>query len=146
MRAASAASTNFSRSSNSFASGRSPCSTWSNNPICIMHSAPYPFHTRRFGDQISGCWRQTDPSSHADAIGIGLQPRGVDAVDGKLFVAVLGIAGYTEGANDFAARIADQHAPAFGKDLIAARGNEIAHEDRPLLRPLANEFRAAAER
>src|SRR6516225_1522432 len=27
-----------------------------------------------------------------------------------------------------------------------ARGNEIAHEDRPLLRALANEFRAAAER
>jgi len=61
---------------------------------------------RRFGDQISACFRrQTDPS-HADAIRIGLQPCGVDAVDGKLFVTILGVAGHTDRANDFAAGIA----------------------------------------
>src|SRR5215472_11293058 len=53
------------------------------------------------------------------------------------------IAGHPDRANDFAVRIADQHAAAFGKDLLAARGNEIAHEDRSFPRALADEFRAA---
>src|SRR6516165_2188651 len=112
-----------------------------------MHSAPCPFHARRLSRQISArFWRQADPPTHANAIRIDLESRGADTVDGQLVVTVLGIAGHSDRANDFAVRIADQHAAAFGKDLLAARGNEIAHEDRSLLRALADEFRAAPER
>src|SRR5215475_7644841 len=49
-------------------------------------------------------------------------------------------------ADDLAFVVTDQHAAALREDLIAARGNEVSHEDRPLLRALANELRAAAER
>jgi hypothetical protein len=53
---------------------------------------------------------QTDPPTHARAIGVGLQSGSVDAVDGKLLVAVFGIAGHADRAYDFALRIADEHA------------------------------------
>src|SRR5215472_10826269 len=111
-----------------------------------MHYAPIHFMRAGWAATSARFWRRTGPPSHADAIRVDLEPRSADAMDGELFVAVLGITGHPDRANDFAARIADQHAAAFGKDLIAARGNEVAHEDRPLLRALANQFRAAAER
>src|SRR5262249_51291213 len=111
-----------------------------------MHYAPIHFMRAGWAATSARFWRRTGPPSHADAIRVDLEPRSVDAMDGELFVAVLGITGHPDRANDFAARIADQHAGAVGKDLIAARGNEVAHEDRPLLRALANQFRAAAER
>ena len=84
--------------------------------------------------------------AHAAAVFVGSQTGRVDAMNRQFLVAILGIAGYADRANDFATIVADQHAAAFGKDLLAARGNQITHEDRPFVRPLADEFRAAAER
>src|SRR5712692_11403560 len=89
---------------------------------------------------------QTDPPTHAQAIGIGLQSRGVNAVDRKLLVAVFGIAGHPDRAYDFAFGIADEHAAALRKNLIAACGDKVSHENWPLLRSLADQFRTAAER
>src|SRR5215831_11275445 len=109
-----------------------------------MRSAPSLFHGPSLR-RSARLRRQADPPSHALAIRVGVQPRDVDAVHGKLLVAVLGVAGHADRANDCAAGIADQHAAAFRKDLIAAGGNEITHEDWPLLGALANEFRASAE-
>src|SRR5579863_10393293 len=70
----------------------------------------------------------------------------MNAMDRQFLVAVLGIPGHSDGADDFAAVIADQHAATLGKNLLAARGDQVAHEDRPLLRPLAHELGAAAKR
>src|SRR5881392_1903995 len=89
---------------------------------------------------------QTDAPTHAHAIGIGLQPRRVNAVDRKLLVAVFGIAGHADRAYDFALRIADEHAAALRENLIAARGDKVAHENWPLLRPFADQFRTPPER
>src|SRR5689334_24265349 len=73
----------------------------------------------------------------------------MDAVHGKLLVSVFGVfgvAGDADRANDFAAGIANEHAATFRKNLLAACGNEVAHEDRPLLGAFANELRTTAER
>src|SRR5262249_22601244 len=90
--------------------------------------------------------RQADPPPHANAIRVGLQPRGVNAVDREFLVPNFGVAGHPDRADDLAFVVTDQHATALREDLIAARGNEVSHEDRPLLCALANELRAAAER
>ena len=83
--------------------------------------------------------------AHAGAILVGLQSRGMDAVDRQLLVAILGIAGDADRADDFAVIVADQHAAAFGKNLLAARRNQIAHEDRPLLGALVHQLGAAPQ-
>src|SRR5260370_4990924 len=92
-------------------------------------------------------WRgKPAPPTHAHAIGIGLQARGVNAVDRKLLVAVFGIAGHADRAYDFAFGIADEHAAALRKNLIAARGDKVSHENWPLLRSFADQFRTPPER
>ena len=63
---------------------------------------------------------QADAPAHAAAILVGLEAGGVNAVNGELFVAVLGIAGNADGADDLAVVVADQHAAALGEDLIVA--------------------------
>src|SRR6266480_3195505 len=89
---------------------------------------------------------QPDPPAHSRAIGVGLQPCRVDAVDGKLLVAVFGIAGHPDRAYDFALRIADEQAAALRKNLITARGDKVSHENWPLLRSFADQFRTPPER
>jgi hypothetical protein len=49
---------------------------------------------------------------------ISLEARGVNAVSGKLLVALLGIARNADGAYDFAVLVTDQPAAALGKNLI----------------------------
>src|SRR5215469_8271058 len=95
---------------------------------------------------LSRLTRQADLAAHTGAIRVGLQTRGVNAVNGKLFVAIFGVPGHADRSNHFALRVADQHAATFGKDLITACGNQVTHEDRPLLGALANELRAAPKR
>src|ERR1700735_710964 len=89
---------------------------------------------------------EANAPAHAAAVIVGLQPGGVNTVDRKLLVAIFGIAGNADRADDLAVVAADQHAAAFGKNLLVARGDEIAHEDRTLDRALAHELRAAPER
>src|SRR5260370_29135063 len=92
-------------------------------------------------------WRgKPAPPTHAHAIGIGLQSRRVNAVDRKLLVAVFGVAGHADCAYDVAFGIADEHAAALRKNLIAARGDKVTHENWPLSRSFADQFRTAAER
>jgi hypothetical protein len=82
--------------------------------------------------------RRSNLPAHAGAIRVGFQTGGADAVSRKLLIAIFGIACYSDRANHFAAVVADQHAATFRKNLLAARGHEVAHEDRPLLSPLAD--------
>src|SRR5580692_4191871 len=70
----------------------------------------------------------------------------MDAVGGELLVALPGIAGDADRADDLAVGIADQQAAGFGKQLLVARRDQIAHEDRPLLGALMHQARAAPER
>src|SRR5258708_9998937 len=70
----------------------------------------------------------------------------MDAVGGELLVALPGIAGDADRADDFAVRVADQQAAGFGKQLLVARRDQITHEDRPLLGALMHQARAAPER
>ena len=49
----------------------------------------------------------------------------------ELFIAFLRIAGDTDGAEQFAVWIANQHAAALGKDLIVGGANQVLHEQRP---------------
>ena len=70
----------------------------------------------------------------------------MDAEDREFLVAVLGIARHSDRANDLAVIVADQPAAAFRENLLAARRNEVAHEDRALLGALVHELGAAAER
>src|SRR5215831_7066176 len=58
--------------------------------------------------------------------------------------AVLGVAGHADGADDLARAIANLQAAALGKKLLAARGDEIAHEDRLLLGAKLHELGGAA--
>src|SRR5919106_733428 len=61
------------------------------------------------------------------AVLVGLEGSGADAVGGELFVALLGVSSDADGAEDFAIFIADQHAAAFGKDLIVGGADQISH-------------------
>src|SRR5215469_1251114 len=87
-----------------------------------------------------------DPPPHGLAVIIRLEPGRADAVGGELLVAVLGIAGDPDRADHLAVGIADQKPAAFGKDLVAARRDQVVHEDRLLLRTHAYELRGAPER
>src|ERR1700733_16251224 len=87
---------------------------------------------------------QPDAPAHVAAILVGLEAGGMDAVGGELLVALPGIAGDADRADDFAIGIAAQQAAVFGKQLLVARRDQIAHADRPLLGALMHQGRAAA--
>src|SRR6202162_5834240 len=70
-------------------------------------------------------------ASHAFEIRVGFQAGRMDAMGGELLVAVLGVAGDADGADDLPVGAADLQAAALGKNLLAACAHEIAHEDRP---------------
>src|ERR1700685_2845926 len=70
----------------------------------------------------------------------------MDAVGGGFLVALPGIAGDADRADDFALGIADQQAARLGKQLLVARRDQIAHEDRPLFGALMHQARAAPKR
>src|SRR5438552_566369 len=70
------------------------------------------------------------PAPQRRAVLIGFEPDRADAVGGKLLVALLRIAGDADRADDLARVIANLQPATLGKDLFAARGDEIAHEDR----------------
>src|SRR5262245_65143778 len=72
-------------------------------------------------------------AAHGRAVLVGLEPDRADAVGGELLVALLGIAGHADRADDLARGIANLQTAALGKDLFVGRGDEIAHEDRLLL-------------
>src|SRR6516162_6629040 len=74
---------------------------------------------------------------------IGLEAGGANAVRGELLVALLRLAGDADGADHFAVGGADLQTAAFGKDLVTAGAQEIAHEDRLLLCALLHELRGA---
>src|SRR5690348_12660806 len=78
---------------------------------------------------------QPDPATAADggAILVGLEADRADAVGGELLVALLGIAGDADRADDFARGVANLQTAALGKNLFVGRSDEIAHEDRLLL-------------
>src|SRR5580704_11809578 len=146
MPASSAASANFKRSSNSVVSGRAPSSIWSNSPIFIL---PRLFGSPLSWGRASGsgvAFEQSDAAAHRSAIFVCLEAGGMDAEDAKLLVAVFGIPGHSDRAQDFAVVIADQPAAAFRENLLAARSDQVAHEDRALLGALVHQLRAAAER
>src|SRR5581483_3067768 len=87
-----------------------------------------------------------DLPAHVPAVFVGLQPRRMDAVNGEFLVAVFGIAGDADCADDIAVIVTDHHAAAFGKELIVAGADQVAHEDRLFMRALAHQLRTAAER
>src|SRR5262249_11907216 len=74
------------------------------------------------------------PAAHGRrAVLVGFEPDGADAMGGELLVALLSIAGHADRADDLARPIANLQAAALRKNLLAARRDEIAHEDRLLL-------------
>src|SRR4051812_19102890 len=78
---------------------------------------------------------QTDPAPAAEilAVLVGLEPERAHAVNGELLVALLGIAGHSDRADDLAVGVANLHAAAFGENLVPGRAQQVAHEDRLLL-------------
>src|SRR5262245_28792261 len=78
---------------------------------------------------------QPDAGAAAElgAVLVGLESDRADAVGGELLVAVLGVAGHADRADDLTGGVADLQPAALGKDLVAGRAQEIAHEDRLLL-------------
>src|SRR5215471_14357070 len=82
-----------------------------------------------------------DLAPHVSTIVVGLQARGVNAVDRELPVAILGVSGHPDRADDLPADVADLHAAALRKELVIARGDQIAHEGRLLLVADAHEPR-----
>src|SRR5262249_56514885 len=92
--------------------------------------------------------RQPDPGVAAEplAVVVGLQSGRRDAVHGELRITVLGVARHPDRADNLALRVADLQAAALGKDLVAARADEITHEDRLLLGAHLDELRGAPHR
>src|SRR5262245_62006178 len=66
---------------------------------------------------------------------VGLEARRVDTVSGQLFVPLLRVSGNPHSADDFALLIANQHAAAFGKNLIVRSTDQILHEQRTFFCP-----------
>src|SRR6266480_3233776 len=64
------------------------------------------------------------PAPQRRAVLVGFQPDRADAVGGKLLVALLGIAGDADRADDLARVIANLQPAALGKNLLAARGDD----------------------
>jgi hypothetical protein len=52
------------------------------------------------------------------AVLVGLEARSMNAVTGKLLIALLCISGDADSADDLTVLVADQHAPALRKNLI----------------------------
>jgi len=65
-------------------------------------------------------------------------------VGGELLVALLRVAGNANGADDLARAVANLQTATLGKKLLAARGDEIAHEGRLLLGAKLHELGGAA--
>src|SRR5882724_5743150 len=78
------------------------------------------------------------------AVVVGLEAGCMDAVGGELLVAILGIAGNPDRADHLAGLVADLQAAAFGKDLVAAGADQVAHENRLLLGADLHELGGAA--
>src|SRR5215831_15521130 len=76
---------------------------------------------------------------------VGLEARRVNTVSGQLFVALLRVSGNPHSADDFAVLIANQHAAAFGKNLIVRSTDQILHEQRPFFRPDTDQRRGSAQ-
>src|SRR6516165_4435876 len=78
---------------------------------------------------------QPDPATaaHGRAVLVGLEADRADAVGGELLVAVLGVAGDADRADDLPRGVANLQTAALGENLFVGRGDEIAHEDRLLL-------------
>jgi hypothetical protein len=66
-------------------------------------------------------------------------------VGGELLVTLLRIAGDAHGAKQLAFLAADQHATAFGKNLIIRGAHQVLHEQRPLLRAHAHQRRRSTQ-
>src|SRR5215510_1127643 len=85
-------------------------------------------------------------ATEALAVVIGLEAGGMDAMGGEFLVAILGVAGDPDRADDIALLVANLQAPALGKDLIAAGADQVAHEDRFLLGAHFHELGGAPHR
>src|SRR5882757_9698039 len=68
--------------------------------------------------------------SRLGAAGIGFESGGLDARDGAGLVLVGSVARDTDGPNDIAAGVADQHAARIGDDAPAARRRQHGEELR----------------
>src|SRR3954451_20271260 len=88
----------------------------------------------------------TELPAHVLAVFVGPQADRMDAMGGQFLVAVLGVAGDADRANDLTVLVADLHAAAFGEDLVAADIHQVAHEGRLLLVSDAHELGRATER
>jgi hypothetical protein len=71
---------------------------------------------------------------HVGTVFIDLQPGGMNAMGGHVFVHVLAVAGNTDCANHFTRVVADQASAAFGKYLFLRRVIDEFHEIRAFLR------------
>src|SRR5947207_552003 len=65
------------------------------------------------------------PAPQRRAVLVGFQPDRADAVGGKLLVALLGIAGDADRADDLARVIANLQPAALGKNRLAATGPRL---------------------
>src|SRR5262249_54021378 len=77
---------------------------------------------------------------------ISLKAGIVNAVRCEFLVAILGVTGYTDRADHFAVLVADLHTATLGKNLFAARRDQVFHENRLLLCANTHELGGAAER
>ena len=66
-------------------------------------------------------------------------------MSGKLLIALLGVSCNTDSTDDLAIVVANQHAAAFGKDLIAGGSDHVLHEQRPFFSSDADERRRATQ-
>src|SRR5262245_65570159 len=73
---------------------------------------------------------QPDPvaAAHGRAVLVGLEADRADAVGGELLVAVLGVAGDADRADDLARGIANLQNDALGKDLFVGRRDELGRQ------------------
>src|SRR5262245_17753262 len=95
---------------------------------CQSSRGFFPFAAERNASLLR--WRcqcgllvgQPDAGAAAElrAILVGLEPDGADAVGSELLVAVLGIAGHADRADDLAGSVADLQPTALREDLAAA--------------------------
>src|SRR5258706_2067508 len=80
------------------------------------------------------------PASQGRTVLVGFEPDRVDAMGGEFLFALLRIAGDADRADDLARPVATLQPSTLGKDLLAARGDEISTEDERLLGPDLNEL------
>src|SRR5258707_8447658 len=75
------------------------------------------------------------PAPQGRTVVVGFEPDRLDAMDGELLVALLRIAGDADRADDLARPVANLQPATLGKNLLAARSDEITHEDGLFLGP-----------